>query len=209
MAFDPPHRFYLLTSPRTASNLVIRMLNLPKQSSLFHSSQDEYFFGPALGCKFQHETIGKHIDELTELKRNELKHCYQTCFDALSEHGNAAAAQGKNIFVKEHVGWLADPVAETKFIFGEHSTSQPSWTVQMSYPSTVSALNKTILPDEFLKTWLPTFLIRHPALSFPSIYRTTIDNEGREAARADPAHVLEMTMHWSRRSTIGISSRII
>ncbi|KIV78375.1 hypothetical protein PV11_10097 [Exophiala sideris] len=198
MAQAPPRRFYLLTSPRTASNLVIRILNLPNQPSLLQDTKYEYFFGPVLGWKFQHHTIGKHVDELSEEEKNELKHSYQVCFDALSIQVDTAAPQRKNMFVKEHVGWLTDPVAETKFVFGEHSTCEQPWTIQTSYASTHTALNETILPDEYLKTWLPTFLIRHPALTFPSIYRTTIDNEGQQAARDDPAHVLEMTMHWSR-----------
>jgi hypothetical protein len=45
---------------------------------------------------------------------------------------------------------------------------------------------------------LPTFLIRHPALVFPSNYRTARDLEGPEAAKVDPAHDIEMTLHWSR-----------
>lgn len=198
MPLDQPHRFYLLTSPRTASNLVIRILNLSNQPSLLQDSKKEYFFGPALAWKFKHHAVGKHIDELKEVEREELKHTYQVCFDEFAEQVDATSIQGKSVFVKEHVGWLTEPVAETKFIFGEHSTREPPWTIQSSYSSTHSALNKTILPDEYLKTWLPTFLIRHPALTFPSIYRTTMDNEGREAARDDPAHVLEMTVHWSR-----------
>ncbi|EXJ86374.1 hypothetical protein A1O3_03325 [Capronia epimyces CBS 606.96] len=199
MALDPPYRFYLLTFPRTASNLVMRMLNLPNQPGLLPGSKNEYFFGPAWGWKFQHHTVGRPVDELKEWERNELRDSYQACFDALTEQVDAAAVQGKPILVKEHVGWLTEPVAETKFVFGEHSTRELPWTIQTPSSScTHSARNETILPDEYLKTWLPTFLIRHPALTFPSIYRTTIDNEGRQAARDDPAHVLEMTVHWSR-----------
>ncbi|KIX08913.1 uncharacterized protein Z518_03570 [Rhinocladiella mackenziei CBS 650.93] len=198
MALSPPYRFYLLTSPRTASNLLIRMLNLQNQPSLLQGSKNEYFFEPTLAWKFENKTIGIHIDELGKLQKAELKHSYQICFEALSEQVNVAAAQGKNIFVKEHVGWLTEPVAETEFVFGEHSARELPWTIHTSYNSTHSALNKTILPDEYLKTWLPTFLIRHPTLTFPSIYRTTVDNEGRQAARDDPVHTLEMTMHWSR-----------
>ena len=146
MALDPPHRFYLLTSPRTASNLVIRMLNLPNQPSLLQNSKNEYLFAPALGWKFQHQTVGRHVDELEEAQRTELKHAYQICFEALSEQVDTAAAQGKNIFVKEHIGWLTDPVAETKFVFGDHSTRDPPWTIQTSHSSTHSVGNKTILP---------------------------------------------------------------
>jgi hypothetical protein len=45
---------------------------------------------------------------------------------------------------------------------------------------------------------LPTFLIRHPALVFPSHYRRGVDLLGAEAAGSDTYHSIEMTMHWSR-----------
>jgi hypothetical protein len=47
-------------------------------------------------------------------------------------------------------------------------------------------------------TFRPTFLIRHPALVFPSNYRTLFDLGGAEAAQNEAYHVIEMTMHWSR-----------
>jgi hypothetical protein len=60
--------------------------------------------------------------------------------------------------------------------------------------------NQTVLPDKFLQTWTPTFLIRHPALVFPSIYRTSVELEGVEEARRNVDGIFrsEMTMRWSR-----------
>lgn len=49
-----------------------------------------------------------------------------------------------------------------------------------------------------MKTWAPTFLIRHPALVFPSNYGTLFDLHGAEAARNEAYHAIEMTMRWSR-----------
>jgi len=146
------------------------------------------------------KTAGRHLDEWTPSERTALMSSYQTCFDALQTQVETAATLGKDILVKEHATWLMEPVAETEWVFGENSTHESPWTVKVKAlpEQTRSALNETVLPDEFLKSWLPTFLIRHPALVFPSSYRTCVDLNGAEAARTESAHALEMTMHWSR-----------
>lgn len=42
-----------------------------------------------------------------------------------------------------------------------------------------SPLNQTVLPDDFLLCFKPTFLIRHPALVFPSYYREHVNTFGK------------------------------
>jgi hypothetical protein len=32
--------------------------------------------------------------------------------------------------VKEHVNWIAEPVAETRFVCGEYSTDETGWTMK-------------------------------------------------------------------------------
>jgi len=201
MAPHPPRRFYLLTYPRTASNLLVRILALPDQPSLFSSERRGYFFDGTMRLRLgPSKTAGRHLADWTPEERTALMSSYQTCFDALETQVETAAGLGKDIFVKEHATWLMEPVAETKWVFGENSTHESPWTVKVKGvpEQTHSALNETVLPDEFLRTWLPTFLIRHPALVFPSLYRTRVDLGGAEAARTEPGFVLEMTMHWSR-----------
>ena len=200
MASDTPRRFWLLTYPRTASNLLLKILALEDQPTLLPNSKTCYFFLPTLRIRMGLKGIyGKHPDSWTPEQRGDLMQSYQASFDNLQRHIDTAATQRKDIFVKEHVPWLMEPVAETKFVFGEGSIRESPWTVQ-AIPSQIrSEGNETVLPDAFLKTWLPTFLIRHPALAFPSSYRTCIDNEGIEAAKAQGGiHTLEMTLHWSR-----------
>jgi hypothetical protein len=81
----------------------------------------------------------------------------------------------------------------------------PQVQVQTSNPTvrSLSPFNKTILPDSFLLTFRPTFLVRHPALAFPSYYRAHTDS------RSGPKNQLEehdlireltpwMTFHWMR-----------
>ena len=164
----PSRRFSLLTYPRTASNLLIRILSLDDQPSLPSEGKKEYFFLPTVGLRLgQSKTAGRHLKEWTQEERHDMMNRYQISFEALQAYVDMAAAQGKNVFVKEHAPWMMEPVAETKWAFGKNSIHESPWTVKTSLDPTHSTFNETVLPDEFLKTWLPTFLIRHPALVFP------------------------------------------
>lgn len=101
---------------------------------------------------------------------------------------------------KEHSYFMSEPTAKTRFFFGQDSVKESPWTVQVPHSYglkvTHSTLNKTVLPDEFLWTWLLTLLIRHPALVFPSHYCTFIDNDTVEAVkREEPQLTLAMTLH--------------
>lgn len=149
-------------------------------------------------------TYGKDLNLWSPEKRKALMDSYQSSFDALQAQLEAATRERRDVFVKEHVPWLMEPVAEQKFLYREDSTHETPWMVRTGGEGVSDAGsrlhgNETVLPDEFLKTWRPTFLIRHPAMAFPSAYRTSVDNEGVEAARSQRAiHKLEMTLHWSR-----------
>ena len=103
----------------------------------------------------------------------------QAGVDALEKYETTAEAEGKIAFVKEHAQYMSEPVSRFQFLLGEGSVNESPWTVQTpgvyGTGTAQSPLNKTLLPDSFLKTWLPTFLIRHPALTFPSQYRAMID----------------------------------
>jgi hypothetical protein len=195
-------RFYLLTLPRTASNLLVKILALEDQPNVSTSERNGYFFMPTIPLRLHHpKTAGRHLDDWTQDERAQIRDSYQTSFDALQRHLDIAEDQGKDVFVKEHVNWMVEPVAETRLVYGEESTDEIPWTVNVRPGSeqTHSPLNKTILPDDFLKAWFPTFLIRHPALVIPSNYRTYVDNEGKANMKNDTKMLsLEMTMHWTR-----------
>lgn len=197
-----PRRFYLLTLPRTASNLLVKILALEDQPHILSNERGGYFFMPTIPLRLHKpKTAGRHLDDWTPEDRTQIWDSYQLSFDALQQHVKNAEAQGKVVFVKEHVNWMIEPVAETKLVYGGKSTDEVPWTVKVQSGSeqTHSPLNKTILPDEFLKTWLPTFLIRHPALVFPSNYRTQEDNNQKESVMDDEQLLaLEMTMYWTR-----------
>ncbi|KAF2810312.1 uncharacterized protein BDZ99DRAFT_570901 [Mytilinidion resinicola] len=200
MSARPPRRFYLLTYPRTASNLLVRILALEDQADIFMGEKNSYFFGGAMASRMHMLKItGRRPEDWTQEERTSLTENYQEGFDALHRHVEAAEALGQHVFVKEHLPWFIDPISEAKHLFGENSTDELPWTVTTSLAPKHSPLNESILPDAFLRTWFPTFLIRHPALAFPSCYRTSVDNEGAEAARSQHAvNQVEMSVHWSR-----------
>lgn len=199
-------RCYLITIPRSASNLLVRILALDKQNVVSKGIGWGYFFFPAweLTCKLN--TLGKHADKWTQEERDQVKKSYQDCFNDLQSHADRAEAEGKILFVKEHACFMADPAVQARFLHGQDNVKESPWTVQI--PSTYaqepthSSLNPTILPDEFLKTWLPTFLVRHPALVFPSRYRALVDVRHTLSIMTEEEELVQlelaMTYHWTR-----------
>lgn len=205
---SPSRRFYLLTAPRTASHLLTKILNLPSQPSLHTNPTQppEYFFLPTIPLRLSEPShlASRHIDTWTAEEKTALRTAYQTSYDALAAFVTDAEDKGKNILIKEHVNWLSDPVAESRFAFPSipSSATEDNWIIEASRTTqTRSKGNETVLPDDFLLGWLPTFLIRHPALVFPSAYRTLLDIRGVDAAKAEMQSgglALEMTLRWSR-----------
>ncbi|MCJ1251489.1 hypothetical protein MMC30_008723 [Trapelia coarctata] len=201
---DQPRQLYLITYPRSASNLLVRILSLENQPNVLSRDRGGgYFFLPFFNLGDELNNRSRHVEKWTQEERSQMMQMYQKCYDDLEEHVQRASAEGKTIFVKEHGDFMTEPTAQTRFLFGKDSVTEFPWTVKVpsTYGSelTHSALNHTALPDQFLQTWLPTFLIRHPALAFPSHYRTIIDTKGVEAARAgERDQILMMTLHWTR-----------
>ncbi|KAF3019354.1 hypothetical protein E8E14_010836 [Neopestalotiopsis sp. 37M] len=196
---DKPKRFYLISYPRTASNLLLKILNVESQTGFSSGGYDGgYFFMPVDGILCERRLRSRCVSDWTSDERREVQESFQACFENQLRCVESAQSQGHSIFVKEHATFVVDPTARSRLRFGADAVSEPSWTVQYAGGSTHSKLNTTVLPDEFLITWLPTFLIRHPAIAFPSYYRTIIDREGEELASADNFASLVITVEWSR-----------
>ncbi|KAK7398689.1 hypothetical protein QQX98_011931 [Neonectria punicea] len=193
-------RYWLLTSPRTASNLLVKMLNLDEQG-VRPAHMGGYFFIPATPKQFKLQE--KPMDTWTEEERTSLHNLHQECFDRLQDHIAEAEREGQKLFVKEHAMMLNSPCFEAQQVYGVTGDlpGEPK-TLEMrgvQHPSR-SPLNLTILPDEFLKTWNPTFLIRHPAMVLPSLFRTCLSDieiDGFKRAKKEPM-APEVTMKWFR-----------
>ncbi|OAL18133.1 hypothetical protein AYO22_10910 [Fonsecaea multimorphosa] len=176
---------FLLTHPRTASNLVTRILNLDNQPA-FKSDMNGYFFLPSVSRRL--ELADRSSEDWTEQERADMNRCLSNCLRTLVDCVAAAEAEGKSVYVKEHLMWMLSPEAENLGKRGVPAAG--GGQIQ----------NQTVLPDSLLTKCIPTFLIRHPALVFPSLYRTCVDLEGPEQARknADGSFRMEMTWRWSR-----------
>ncbi|KAF2010778.1 hypothetical protein BU24DRAFT_495982 [Aaosphaeria arxii CBS 175.79] len=201
----PPIHNILLTLPRTSSHLLTRILNLPSQPSIHRHPSDGYFFLAPTVQRFSHHLAGKPLPAWTSDERDALRDAFQTSYEELEAFHSAVVAAGKSSYVKIHVNWLIEPVSETSFLFPDLEQQQllpAPWTVQTASQgpdATKSALNETAVPDEVLRGWRPTFLVRHPALVFPSLLRTAIDNEGVESVlKGEATQRWEATFHWSR-----------
>jgi len=177
------------------------MLALEDQPNVLSYKNGGYFFLPPGIFMNQLGIRGKHIKSWTQDERDWMMRCYQNCFNELDEHIKAAEAAGKMAVVKEHSCFLAEPTAQSKFLFGGDSVNESPWTVHFrgtratTKLMTQSLLSETILPDGFLQMWSPTFLIRHPAMSFPSYYRTLTGNAGE---MEEEKLSISMSLHWTR-----------
>jgi hypothetical protein len=161
-----PRRFFLITQPRTSSNLLLRILALKEPPNVAFSKDGGYFFRPVFGLSHQLKNRSKHVEEWTQEERTQMMQSYQNGFVKLEEHVEKARAEDKIVLVKEHSSFLTEPTARTRFLLGQNSVKEAPWTVQVpnTYAPEVthSVLNETVLPDRYLQTWRPAFLIGLP-----------------------------------------------
>lgn len=201
---EAPNRVYLITHPRVASHLLIKILNLEEQRvPPIHGGG--YFFKNPFVFGAENKLLSKNISTWTEEERTAMRERYEKSFSELQNWVQNAEANDQVAFVKEHTIFMADPVCLTKYLYGD--TELPEhWQVGSANRETgshKSTLNKTVLPDEFLLSFMPTFLVRHPALAFPSFIRpyTSIIGmftEGEEALDLVVEVEPFMTFQWIR-----------
>lgn len=218
----PGRRVYLLTHPSTASNLVTKILNIPAQNVPYRF-QAGYFFRSPVHKGIEMGTGHTHMKLWTKEEIAIIKEEYQNALNDFQEWLDGAEKNGQIAFVKEHATFLTDPVAMTKFLSGEvdeevvernleGERKAVGWKFQYKIPSSLygtvpdiaGSCNKTVLSDEFLLTFTPTFLIRHPALVFPSYYRAHINIYGvpkseQEAREMEMEIDPFMSFHWLRK----------
>lgn len=204
-----PRPLYLITHPRVASNLLVKILSINNQPNvLTNDMAGGYFFLPAFIKAEQAKLHTKTSDQWTQEEDQSLQSACQSGFDRLQALVERSQSEDKILFVKEHANIMANPVASSHYAWRNRNdkptNEQSPWRLQVpstyGSPPLYSPMNDTLLPDAFLSQFQPTFLIRHPALVFPSCYRTQIDNEGRAAAAAKRESLdISMTFRWSRR----------
>jgi hypothetical protein len=148
--------------------------------------------------------LDKTQQDLTLEQRTRQEEAEKMSLDAIHDYLEAAEGAGQTVFAKEHVTFLTAPYFETEYVYGssvaDESGPPRTPSVRGVNKPTRSPLNLTFLPDEFLRTWHPTFLIRHPALMLPSLFRTAqidIELDGVRRIKKEPYEV-ETTMRWIR-----------
>ena len=193
---DKP-RYWLLTSPRTASTMLVRMLNLEAQGvrPSFHGG---YFFLRASMKRMG--LMRKHPSVWTEEEKGELRHLFEECFEKLQDHITASEKNDQLVFVKEHVTLSLNPAFEAQFNYGKEAVpGEPKMLNQRGNDNpTRSDHNLTYLPDEFLKSWRPTFLIRHPAAQFSSYVRSVYNNKQHQMVENNRPLASEITYTFVR-----------
>ncbi|KAL3459030.1 hypothetical protein BJX64DRAFT_291573 [Aspergillus heterothallicus] len=204
-------RFYLITYPRTCSNLLVRMLGIHQQPNMTTGDElDGNRFLPAFTSMGPNGLVGKDFGQWTEDEKAQMKQEYQDCFDRLLPVLNTAAAEGKTVFMKEHIGCLVESAklsnqAASFSANNIHPTAQPEWVVTAKNDSGAgsSHTNTTVLPDDFLQSWYPTFIIRHPARAYPSYLRILEETHWTDASIPEDSIDIWsegiMTLRWTRQ----------
>ena len=197
------------------------MLNLPAQPRL-HSA--DYYFFPLYSAVFDQRSLYlRPVSAWTPEERESVRAVMQQCADRMEKEVREAEERGEGVLLKEHTCFMVEPTSWvglgeatveshrgtgeegeapwTVAIPSHHSSTTPSpsptSTTVSSSPTTTlthSPLNTTPLPDAYLLTYRPTFLIRHPSLAFPSYWRIARQG-GINLAKAAP----QMTLKYTRR----------
>ncbi|KAJ5904769.1 uncharacterized protein N7473_001685 [Penicillium subrubescens] len=207
MQSQQARQFYLITAPRTGSHLLLKILALEDQPNVLFRETGGYFFLPLIVLREELQTSWKHLDSLTAEQKTKEQECMESCLRDFELHAERANIEGKLVIVKEHSYFLTDPVAQSRFLFGEESfnveTPLKLQTSNSSIPETSHSVhNETFLSDEILKAWHPIFLIKHPALAFPSYYRAFLKGYGEEFTKSIAGQrefQMVMTMRWTRK----------
>ncbi|KAE8381229.1 hypothetical protein BDV26DRAFT_301987 [Aspergillus bertholletiae] len=202
---SPRERFYVFTYPRTGSNLLTHLLALDDQPNVASNAEGTRFFLPLQLLRLKHQCLGALAPALPYHQRAEQEKCLTDCFNRLLQHLDTAERDGKIVCFKDHAHYIIEPTAEARLLSGEQSAVDDApWT--LIGPNKLeqtrigrSDLNETLFSDDFLKTWKPVFLIKHPAAAFPSFYRALVNAAGREFVESDRGwrfYQKAMSLRW-------------
>ena len=191
----PPARVYFFTYHRTGSNLLTQLLALEDQPNVQRRDRSDIngmrFFLPLLSLKLESGYMGTHVQALPPDQREEQVRCIKDCYKRLLQHLENAEQEGKMVCFKDHAHYITEPVAETRLFYGDNSIADElPWTLRgpdelVQTDIDRSELNETLFTDNFLKTWKPVFLIKHPGTAVPSFYRALVKASGSEFVESD------------------------
>lgn len=109
--------------------------------------------------------------------------------------GAYSSEKGKVAFVKEHIHILLKPsVIDSNLETPRAPREIPQ--LQRKDAEVRISTNPTLLPDDFMLSVSPVFLIRHPALVFSSWYKISSGSMGADIDDSD--FPVEVSFQWSR-----------
>ena len=167
-------RIFLFAQPRTTSYLLTQMLGLDNQPHVHWEPSGVSVFTPI--TKLLIELEDKPVKEWTAAEKCHVRGSFQQAFDALDQYRRDGDAKDKIVFAKDHCNFMWNPAAGD----GRRSTApgDPYFTVGSVdgvVDGRATVKNPTVLSNEYLGSWVPIFLIRHPALVFPSLCRGVLE----------------------------------
>lgn len=195
----------VITYPRTASNLFMRMLSLEDQQETLSDESGGYFFFPAMAYVRDARLLDRSPQNWTPDEITSLRQKFQECSENLLKLLATAKDQRKLAVIKEHAGFMTSPTARSNFVHGQEDIKN-FWKFKVLQPYSLAVpdglpLNHCVLPDGLLLRCTPAFLIRHPALAFPSFYRVMLSfvNGDQSKLDTDVADLIDTcTLRWTR-----------
>jgi hypothetical protein len=179
------------------------MLSLDDQPNVPRNEQRGYHLRALVSAPQEKHLWEKPLDQWGD-NRDQLLQAARDGFEALEKTRAVGDAAGKITFAKEHVCLLTDPNLYSEFIFGD--TTGRRWRLDQDgsdgTTEQTSKLNDTMFSETYLRQWKMAFLIRHPALAFPSLYRILMVDEApdQENMKGRENYLrIFMTLWWSRR----------
>ena len=201
-----PRRILLVSIPRTASNLLAKVLNVPDQPNVHTNEKNGSFFFSAFMAVTRTGHLEKPADEWTIEEKDKFRGVYQSCFDKMEKDSDETDVKGKVLFAKEHSFRFSGPACHQRKITGVHNEEFMN-VFRVDIPQkygltrTYSPLNETIFSDEYRRSWKMAFIIRHPALTVPSFYRAMVklSKEGMVDEDGVEGNTMRnMDLRWSR-----------
>ncbi|KAK5163702.1 uncharacterized protein LTR77_010375 [Saxophila tyrrhenica] len=156
-------RIFIFDSPRTRSQLFNKIFAVhPQLHQIFHPFYPAGSLGPErLICRFRQCDAADEVQKVLAATEGAEQETYHKCMESLIENVNQTETGGeKVVWIKEHVVACLQPEMISGLISGETGSHDGS-----------KHTNISVMPDDFLDTLTPVFLIRHPALMIPSWYR--------------------------------------
>ncbi|KAI7231521.1 hypothetical protein KC330_g6384 [Hortaea werneckii] len=200
-----PRRIFIFDNPRTCSHLFSKLFaNHPELQLLYHPFLPAALYGPE---RYQQKT--KHCAAADEVQREwgtseEFREwnvvTYESANRKLVEEIEAAERQNKSIFCSEHLNAL---MKQDRML--SHLRSPNRNNPQIPPPAKPIPENPTNIPETLLATFTPILLLRHPALSIPSSWRT--ESGIKKLDIDDEDFYLQTTYRWSRDLFLYLLSR--